>query len=226
VSPAGAGTVYSTSFDTPTADLEETLAQYGLTNGDVIGVPSASVSGGVALVGPVVGGNGSLDIGSFPGDLVISLGVTTSLATPVNVNVGLRVGDNNLIFHPGYVAGLGAFRIDGPGGHSNTSMGFTPNRSFFSEMTVTIDADTGSTEIRIVDGGNPSLEFFEVFEDSNYQPGVTVIGLSAGSTDGIALSEFDYVTIESSIAAVPTGGPFALLLLGAVIPAIGVLRLR
>lgn len=195
---AGAAAVlYQQSFDTDTTSLAETISTYGFTND---GVSEAVVQSGQALFTPP-GGQSSLNFGTFAGDLVVSFDATIQ-GGPGAINVGLRVGDNNYIFHPTFPTG--AFRIDGPGGGGNEDMGFTPSASF-SQVRVAIDSVSQMTSIRIVNGSNV---FERSFFDANYAAGSSVFGLSVGGR-GVGL--FDNLLVTS---AVPEPETYALLACG------------
>jgi hypothetical protein len=191
------------SFDTDAADLAAVTAQYGLTpSGSLAG---ASVTGGQLSVSPI-GANGSLDFGAFAGDLTISFDASISAAsTPGSINVALRVGNNNIVFHPGYPGG--AFRIDGVFG--NTDMGFTPNVAVLNHFRVDIDADTKTFAISVTDGGNSGNVFQYAWNNPSYVAGQTMFGLSTGG-GGVAL--FDNLLVQGP--AVPEPGTWALALIG------------
>jgi hypothetical protein len=182
-----------TGFDTETTSTAETLSVYGFASSGV----AAIVQGGELRL-TAAGGQSSLDIGSFAGDLLIRFD-TRMLGTPGSINVGLRSGDNHFIFHPGYPGG--AFRIDGPGGHANQDMGFTPSTDY-SQVSVTIVAATGLTTLRIT---NAAGVYEEQFMDANYVAGSTVLGFSLG---GAGTGLYDNLLIS----AVPEP-PAALLVL-------------
>ena len=191
-----AAVLYQQNFDTDTTSFSQTLSTYGFSNG---GVGNAFVQSGMAMISPV-NQQGSLDFGAFIGNVVVSFD-TTIQGTAGYINVGLRVGDNNYIFHPGYPTG--AFRIDGPDGHANLDMGFTPTAGL-DHMSVAIDAASGMTTIRIVDGANA---FQQSFLDANYASGFTVFGLSTG---GSGVGVFDNL----SVTAVPEPEIYAMMLSG------------
>ncbi len=159
--PAQAATLFARTFDTDTGTPALTLSTYDLTTNNA----SPTVSG-MQLIIPAAGGQASVDFGSFVGDLTIAFD-TTIEGNSGSINVGLRVGDNTFVFHPGYATG--AFRIDGPGGHANADMGFTPSVQL-SRFSFEVDGTTGKATIDIV---NSAGTFHEVFQDTNYVAGVT-----------------------------------------------------
>jgi hypothetical protein len=199
-----------------TFSADGSLVDYGIAGNGLSGL----VQAGVLSLTKFVGGQGSADIGAFAGDLAIRFDVR-QIANYMGVfNIGFRVGDNNFVFHPGYAGG--AFRIDGPAGHGNVSMGFTPTPTVFHHVQLDIVAATGATTVRIQDGGNAAWSYVEVFADSNYVPGVSILGFSAG---GVGTGQWDNLVVSSPLApAVPE--PSTYLLLGVGLAAIATTKLR
>jgi hypothetical protein len=68
-----------------------------------------------------------------------------------NFNVGLIVGQNFIVFHPGYSGG--AFRVDGIGGYGNTNMNFTPLNNILYRFEVHSFPD-GLFTISVTDTAN------------------------------------------------------------------------
>lgn len=194
-----AAVLYQQNFDTDTTSLTETLSIYRFSNG---GISNAVVQSSQALLTPP-GSQSSLDFGTFMGNVVVSFD-TTIQGSPGQINVGLRVGDNNYIFHPGYPSG--AFRIDGPGGHSNVDIGFTPSLSLIG-MSVAINATSRMTTIRIVDGINT---YEESFFDANYAAGSSVFGLTTG---GNFIGIFDNLLVTDG-QVIPEPETYALIVFG------------
>ena len=193
-------------FDTDAANIAAVTAQYGLTPAGQLS--GALVSGGQLKMFPPTG---SLDFGAFAGDLSIDFDASISAVSgPGSINVALRVGDNNIVFHPGYPGG--AFRIDGVFG--NRDMGFTPNVAVLNHFRVDIDAETKAFDITITDGGNSSNVFQYTWINANYAPGQTVFGVSTGGS-GEAL--FDNVLVQTP--AIPEPGTWALAMLGLAVVA-------
>eukprot|EP00808_Paulinella_micropora_P025664 g848.t1 len=60
----------------------------------------------------------------------------TSEGRPGSWHIGLQVGPNQVVFHPGYSGG--ACRVNGPQGFDNRSMGFTPVMGTFHTLMVTL----------------------------------------------------------------------------------------
>ena len=198
---AGAAVAYQQTFDIDTATTAATATQYGLA---INGLSSALAQNGVLRLGSVSGKQPSADIGSFAGDLTVDFdtNVYDGFGTE---NTAFRIGNNNFVFHPGYPNG--AFRIDGPSGHGNVSMGFTPSPSGMSHVNIVIQAATGLTTYTMRDSNLVDV-YHETFANVNYQAGVTVLGLSAG---GGGTTYFDNVRITSSV---PEPADWALLAVG------------
>lgn len=170
----------SLTFDTPTPDLAQTMSTYGFTGGTVAG---AQVSGGQLFLNSS-GAQTHLDLGAFSGDLRVEYD-TTIVGTPGSVNTSFHVGDNDIVFHPGYAGG--AFRIDGV--FHNMGMGFTPAVSPLSHVALSITAG-GLFTIEITNGAT----FTHVWQDTNYVAGSTVLGLGVG---GSGQAVFDNLQVSS-----------------------------
>lgn len=209
---SSATVVYQQSFSANTATIATTMAQYGLSDN---GLSFAEAQSGILRIGGVGGETHSADIGAFAGDLTIGY-ATTVVGGNGSGNTGFRIGDNYFVFHPGYPGG--AFRIEGPNGHGNVDMGFTPVEPQMNFVSITVQASTGLTTLSMDDGN--VLHFFrEEFLNTNYRAGVTVLGLSVGG--GVAAS-FDNVQITSSVPE-PAGWA---LLVGGLLAAAVVARQR
>ncbi len=194
--PATAANLFTRSFDVDTGDTASSLSTYGLTSS----ATSVTVVGGQLVVG-AGGGQSSVNFGSFVGDLMIGFD-TTVVGGAGSINVGLRMGDNTFLFHPGFATG--AFRIEGPGGHPNLDMGFTPSIDL-SRFSLGINASTGVATIDIVSSAGT---FHEVFNDSSYVAGSTTFGLSVGGTGA---GKFDNLVVSSPV---PEPETYAMMLAG------------
>jgi hypothetical protein len=120
-------------------------------------------------------------------------------------SVGLTIGDNNVVFHPGYTGG--ALRVEGPGGFGNTNVGFTPANGVLHRMQVDADA-AGNFSITLIDGTDPSNRF----EASFFNPGS--VGGPLGfrrSGQGLGVGLFDNL-----IVTVPEPASLGLLALGGI----------
>ena len=183
------------TFGIDTATPAATAAQYGL---GIKGLSSALAQNGVLRPSSVSGGQQSADVGSFVGDLTVDFDTNVYDSFGAE-NAALPIGNNNFVFHPGYPNG--AFRIDGPSGHGNVCMGFTPSPSGMSHVNIVIQAATGLTTYTLRDSNLVNV-FQKTFANTDHQAGVTVLGLSAG--DG-GTTYFDNVRITSSVPE-PVGG--------------------
>ena len=119
-------------------------------------------------------------------------------------NVGLTVGENNIVFHPGH--GGGAFRVEGPGGFGNTNMGFTPANDVLHLLTVIGDG-AGNFDVTLVDGDNLA----NVFTASFFNPGSVGgdVGFRrAGPDSGVGLYDnFVFITPEpATVVLLGLGG--------------------
>ena len=86
---------------------------------------------------------------------------------------GLRFGEdpNNpglsqstMVFHPGYNAPPGAFRVNGPDGFDNESMGWVPQLGELNHVEIH-SFPSGLFTIKVTDGTNPANVFEESFTD-------------------------------------------------------------
>jgi hypothetical protein len=213
--PSTAQVLYQSSFDTPTSDLASTLSTYGLTTGGSVfdgyggfntgGVGATSVQSGQLLI--VAGPQASVDFGSFAGNLAINFD-TTILGSGGSINTGLRVGDYNFLFHPGYPGG--AVRVEGPGlplfNNINTGITFSTSPTL-DHMSVAIDATSHMINIGITDG-NGGGTYQTSFLDTSYVPGSTLLGLT---TAGSGTAMFDNLAVT---APVPEPETYLMLLAG------------
>jgi len=183
---------FQESFATDTPDTATTLTTY----------PDFSFpGGGVALVNSGVlnlRGNSNIQYferkGGFLGDLFVRGEVGRDFGTSGCCNVGLSVGANRIVMHPGYPNG--AFRVEGPSPSGNQNMGFTPaNAPVLHPMEVKIDAATGKFLIAVVDGSNADNIYRYAFTDAGYAQGTDQIGLTWGGGTG-AWGFYDDFAIE------------------------------
>ena len=145
--------IFSETFDTDvnsTTEFENTYEDFLFTSSEDL----IKVVNGAVEMSPL---DQRLDIlkvtDGFPGDVIISADIgSKDIGEPGFYNVGLYIGWNIFLFHPGL--GGGAFRIEGPAGRSNANMGFTPATDVLHHMEVRINADTGVFDITVTDGNN------------------------------------------------------------------------
>jgi hypothetical protein len=83
---------------------------------------------------------------------------------------GLRLGrhgdttssENTFVFHPGYNAPPGSFRVEGPDGFPNENMGWVPQLGVLNHVEIHSFPD-GTFNIAVTDGSNPAHVFEETF---------------------------------------------------------------
>jgi len=179
---AHAGIVFQEPFDTDTASTAATVATY--TNMTLQGAGTVVVGGGVLRMNGTPLTHSLVTATGYPGNLLITQLVGKNPGGGGS-NVGLRVGANRIVFHPGYTAVPGAFRVEGPGGFGNTSMGFTPPGGVLNTMEVFVRGNIGQFLVAVPNYSNPEQVFAARFTNAGYQPGVDTIGptRNAGSDD-------------------------------------------
>jgi len=177
-----AGIVFQESFNTDTASTAQTVATY--TNMTLQGAGTVVVTGGVLRMNGTPLTHSLVTAAGYPGNLLITQLVGKNPGGGGS-NVGLRVGGNRIVFHPGYMTLPGAFRVEGSGGFGNTSMGFTPPGNVLNTMEAFVRGNTGQFLVAVPNYGNPDQVFAARFTNALYQPGVDPIGptRNAGSND-------------------------------------------
>jgi len=108
-------------------------------------------------------------------------------------NVGLRIGENQIVFHPGH--GGGAFRVEGPGGFGNQNVGFTPANGVLHKLEVT-DVGGGLFNITFTDGANPANVYTNSFTNAASSGGLVSL-VRKGPTSGVGL--FDDFSIGANL---------------------------
>ncbi|MDJ0522858.1 MAG: PEP-CTERM sorting domain-containing protein [Planctomycetota bacterium] len=225
--PAWADTLFHETFDTNTANTATTLSTY--SGWTVIGTTPVTVVNGVVQIeaqGDPFDLQGFALPSTFTGDLTIEVDLGTSTASG-SYNVGLKIGDNNIVFHPGYTVTPGAFRVEGPGGFGgpgdNRDMGFVPAAGVLHHMTVNITAATGLIEIEVVDANDATNVYTTSITNSGYTDGAQIAFTTNGNS-GFGYAQFDNIKVSGELAAVPEPGTLALL--GVGLACILVLRRR
>jgi len=165
-----------------------------------------ALSGGrVEAVGGVLeiqlAGTNTYTMPGHTGDLLVSGQIGSSPGTS-NTNVGMRIGANDMVFHPGHTQG--AFRVEGPGGFGNTNMGFTPAGGALHDMEVAVDAATGRFTIAVANADNPDNVYVGRFTNGGYSPGSDRIGFKYGSGAGGDEGRFDNYQVAELLKS--TGG--------------------
>lgn len=149
----------------------------------------------------------------------LDVGVPTGISVGA-YNVGIKFGDYEIIFHPGYTAIPGAFRVSGGFDVPNQNMGFVPKLGVLHHIDVeTIMVGTG-LNVRMSVTGLGTDDLLHTFRYSFFDPTPNLgIGQFGGrrSGGGNAASDafFDnfqvqYVPEPSSIALLSAGGLGAL----------------
>ncbi len=119
-------------------------------------------------------------------------------------NVGMVVGENRIVFHPGFVAG-GAFRVEGPNGFGNTNMGYVPANGLLHQFEIH-SFPSGLFTIKVTDAANPANVFTTSFTNPASYGGA--IGfVRSGPAGGGATGIFDNLVI---VPEPSTAGLFAL----------------
>jgi len=191
--PVQGGVYLAESFDTDTATTADTLATY--TDFALAGGGNAVVTNGALNLSGTYVTNTFQTTTGFPGDLLIQLDLG-KVPGGGSSNVGLRIGGNRLVFHPGY--GGGAFRVEGNGGFGNTNMGFTPpGNGVMIPMTVQVNAATKQFLITVTDPTDPSHVFNATFTNPNYNPGVDLIGPTRNTSSAVEVGLYDNLLIRT-----------------------------
>ena len=171
-----------------------------------------ATGGQLQMQGP---GTNILTYPGHTGDLLISGKVGSSPGSG-NTNVGIRIGENNFVFHPNYFPIPGAFRVEGPGAISNQNMGFVPAGGPLHDMEIAVEAATGKFTIAVTDAGNPNNIYVRTFTNPAYAPGTDQIGFRYSSGSGGDEGRFDDLQIaelkpteglQSWVNAIQAGNP-------------------
>jgi len=105
-----------------------------------------------------------------------------------NYNIGMVIGENRLVFHPGFTPIPGAFRIEGPGGFGNSNMGFVPGNGLLHQFEVH-SFPNGLFTIKVTDAANPANVYNTSF--TNLAAYGAPIGFVRSGPAGIGLGDFD-----------------------------------
>lgn len=184
------------TFDTPTANTAQTLATYGAT---MHGNLNAVVSGGVLQLNSETGINAHLSFGSFAGDVVFEFDAGIQ-GTPGNVNVGYYIGGSHYVWV--YPGSLGAYFSCCSGTLQNGGpLGFTPKASQ-THFRLAITAATKQIDLTV---GSAGQSFHLAYVDLLYQPGITVLGVTARAVTG-TYGLFDNLAITTAAVPEPASG--------------------
>ncbi len=206
--------LFSETFDTDVANATAFAATYpdfslSLSNGD------ATVVEGIAHLVPNPENGDNQDMKTTTtfaapavGELLkISVDIGAITTQPGSFNVGLVLGENTLIFHPGLAnwQGMdGVFRVGGTGGFGNQDMGFVPATGTLHHMEVVVDSD-GLHQITVTDGNDPNNVYSASFTNTG-SLGSTIGVLRSGNATGDGI----YDNLEVSLVAVPEPSTFLL----------------
>lgn len=155
-------TLFFEGFDLDVNNATQFGNAYFDFNQNVGGGKTLDVVGGVARLGGD-SSNATFQIANpAPAEtLLISADIGSTLSDGSH-NVGLQIGDNNIVFHPGFPGG-GALRVGGPNGFGNTNMGFIPANGVLHHLEVLVDPNTGLFTITFTDGLDPLNTFTTSF---------------------------------------------------------------
>lgn len=157
------------SFDTDSADTATTLGLY--PQFQYAGAGDATVvNGELQLSTTGAGSRNFFFTTESVGDSVRIAADISKAPAGGSFNAGLVIGDNNIVFHPGFAPTPGAFRVEGPGGFGNQNMGFVPSGHPVLHHFEAFIAPDGNVDITVTNGDNPS-QFFKRSYTSTYTPG-------------------------------------------------------
>lgn len=95
-------------------------------------------------------------------EIELDIGRISGSGSPVQGNVGIRIGDNNVVFHPGLdnSSGFpdGSLRVEGPGGFGNQDVGFVPDPGVLHTLSVVADG-TGNFTVSLTDANDATNVF-------------------------------------------------------------------
>jgi hypothetical protein len=191
--PAMAVTLtYSQNFQSPSL-TSDAAADYPDFTATLNGGSAVVINGVLRLAGPAPAGTQSdqlftVSMSAAPvGEVVIFAEIGASNSNG-NYNVGMVIGENRLVFHPGYAVIPGAFRVEGPGGFGNSDMGFVPTNGFLNQFEVHSFPD-GLFTIKVTDAMNPANVYNASFTNPASYGGP--IGFVRSGPSGAGQSDFN-----------------------------------
>jgi PEP-CTERM motif-containing protein len=205
---AQVGLPYNQSFSTPSGDAAASYPDFTANLGG--GSATVDASGVLHFVGAATGADSDQLFTVTPspaptGELLIrgKIGAGNSNG---NYNVGMVIGQNRLVFHPGYATIPGAFRVEGPGGFGNSSMGYIPANNVLHQYEVHGFPD-GRWTVKVIDGENPSNVYEAAFTNAgSYGGDIGFLRSGPAAGDG----QYD----DLQVSVVPEPASIALLGLG------------
>lgn len=183
---------YTQNFQNP-ADSGDAATAYPDFTSTLNGGTATVVGGVLRLTGLGPGGTQSDQLftvshSSAPSGELTIFGQVGSSNSNGNYNVGMVIGENRLVFHPGFAAIPGAFRVEGPGGFGNTSMGFVPANSLLHQFEIH-SFPSGLFTIKVTDAGNPANVFNASFTNPASYGGL--VGFVRSGPAGAGAGDFD-----------------------------------
>ncbi len=132
-----------------------------------------------------------VDLGAFPGDYCY--------------NVGIQIGVNNIVFHPGYPGT--ALRVEGTGGFSNTDIGFTLAAEILHPFRLSGDG-LGNFTITLTDALNVDNTFSKSFSNPSSLGGfLSITRAGCPGLYGEVVADNFHLTTPAALAA-EAGGPY------------------
>jgi hypothetical protein len=117
-----------------------------------------------------------------------------------STNIGVQIGENNIVFHPGYPST--ALRVEGDGGFGNTNVGFTLAAEILHHLTITGDG-LGLYTVTLTDAGNSLNTYSTSFTNVDSVGGLFSIR-RAGATNLYGQVYVDnFVMTDQGISSVP-----------------------
>ena len=193
-------------FDTETGTVSETLAEYDrLTT--IRPEPVRVVDGRLDLIPTGERGRNlayAVTIKEqFAGDLEMEVQIGGEGNSPGSFAVGVTVGNNILLFHPGLEGGqfrreiYDSATLSGvqTNPRTNFDMGFTPAQQVLHFWTISVDGQTGLVRITVYQGDNPNNQYQFEFTDTRLLEPYTLgvmgegnVGAGYGYIDSIAIT--------------------------------------
>ena len=187
--PFGVDTANTAAFNSTYSDFTTSTPTGGI-----------STSGGVATLTTTANEFAFATRDGFAGELVVSALVGADNSNG-NYNVGLQIGENAVVFHPGLAGG--AFRVEGTGGFGNQNIGFTPANDTLHELIVHA-FDDGLFEVTLIDGDDDQNIYHAMFTNPNWATFSDIqrqIGFRVGGPNAVGF--FQDLTVQQFGTVVP-----------------------
>jgi hypothetical protein len=135
-----------------------------------------------------------------------------------------NMGDNFILFHPGYAGG--ALRVEGPGAFGNTDVGFTPAIGAGNLYTLEVLYLGSETfQVTLTDDSNPLHTFSKTWSNSALVPQPYRVAVASNDAFGDAVTVFDDIRIGNA-QATATPEPASVGLLAAALAGLAARRRR